>query len=147
MASTTANEITTSSARLYVDGAGILIIRPFEKVAEHHTVEEAKENVRAMRTLCADRNRPALIDLRMVKFQGRDSRDVYMAPENNTMLTAKALIAGSAMSRAVANFFVALEAGRIPTKLFGSDDEALSWLKRYIVDARAPVSVMGRPRG
>lgn len=68
----------------------------------------------------------SLVDLRQVDTIDRPAREFFM--DSNAHYRAVALVAGSASTRMLANFFMGLKRGAIPVRMFTSEDEALAWL-------------------
>ena len=69
----------------------------------------------------------SLVDLRQVASIDRPAREFFM--DRNPNYRAVALVAGSASTRMLANFFLGLKRGSIPVKMFTSDADAVAWLQ------------------
>ncbi len=69
----------------------------------------------------------SLVDLREVDSIDRPAREFFM--DSNDDYRAVALVAGSASTRMLANFFLRLKRGENPVKMFTSEPEALAWLQ------------------
>lgn len=69
----------------------------------------------------------SLVDLREVDSIDRPAREFFM--DSNADYRAIALVAGSAATRMLANFFLRLKRGENPVKMFTSDADALAWLQ------------------
>lgn len=72
----------------------------------------------------------SLVDLRDVRSIDRPAREFFM--EANGGYQAVALLAGSAATRMLANFFMGLKRGAIPVKMFTAEAPAVEWLHRQI---------------
>jgi hypothetical protein len=70
----------------------------------------------------------SLVDLRQVESIDRPAREFFM--DRNPNYRAVALIAASASTRMLANFFMGLKRGVIPVKMFTSEADAVAWLQR-----------------
>ena len=69
----------------------------------------------------------SLVDLRRVASIDRPAREFFM--DRNPNYRAVALIAASASTRMLANFFMGLKRGVIPVKMFTSEADAVAWLQ------------------
>ncbi|GAA2734989.1 hypothetical protein GCM10009867_16310 [Pedococcus aerophilus] len=69
----------------------------------------------------------SLVDLRQVASIDRPAREFFM--DRNPNYRAVALVAGSASTRMLANFFLGLKRGSIPVKMFTSEADAVAWLQ------------------
>ena len=68
-----------------------------------------------------------LVDLREVASFDRPAREFFM--NQHAGYLAVALLAGSASTRMLANFFLGLRRGVIPVKMFTAEVDALAWLQ------------------
>jgi hypothetical protein len=69
----------------------------------------------------------SLVDLRQVASIDRPAREFFM--DGNPNYRAVALVAASASTRMLANFFMGLKRGAIPVKMFTSEADAVAWLQ------------------
>ena len=69
----------------------------------------------------------SLVDLREVDSIDRPAREYFM--NNSAGYRAVALVASSAATRMLANFFMGLKRGPIPVRMFTTKADALVWLK------------------
>lgn len=72
---------------------------------------------------------PLLVDIREVASIDRDSREFFKSTEAN--YAAIALLAGSAATRMMANFFLRVNRGGNPVKMFTVEADALVWLHAH----------------
>ena len=75
---------------------------------------------------------PVLVLLDQVKKVDRDARALFSSQESKEAFSAVALVAGNPVSRILANFFLGLNRVPLPTKLFGTPDEARAWLVQFV---------------
>lgn len=68
----------------------------------------------------------SLVDLREVASIDRPAREFFM--NESAGYRAVALVAASASTRMLANFFMGLKRGAIPVKMFTEETDALAWL-------------------
>jgi hypothetical protein len=120
----------TRTGKIWLDADGIMRIVTFPGVED--TMDDAKQNVAACAKLAAGKPRPTLIDMRNLKAQSREVRAYYTGPETARLNLAIAILVDSPMSRVIGNFFLGFNKTDAPTKLFKSEDEALTWLKGFL---------------
>ena len=70
---------------------------------------------------------PVLVDSRGAGTMDRPSRELFKSSDGSFACTA--ILAGSAVNRMVANFFLGLNQTAAPVRLFTSEAEALGWLR------------------
>lgn len=126
-------EVTTQTTRHVLRADGVVVSSPRSGVDSPQTLEDARQNVEAIRSLCRNVRRPLLLDLRTVKYQSREVRDFYMRPESSAHLTAIAMLSGNALSRAFINVFLQHRQTTVPMQLFSSEHQALEWLKQFVL--------------
>jgi hypothetical protein len=68
-----------------------------------------------------------LVDIRQSGSIDRPARELFMYSEE--YFESFALLAGSAATRMMANFFLGLNRGPIPVRMFTSEAEAVGWLR------------------
>jgi len=68
-----------------------------------------------------------LVDIRELGSIDRPARELFMY--SNEYFASTALLAGSAATRMVANFFLGLNRGPIPVRMFTSEADAVGWLR------------------
>lgn len=68
-----------------------------------------------------------MVDLRNVDSIDRPAREFFMDLDEG--YRAVAVVAGSPATRMLANFFIGLNRGVIPVKMFTADADALAWLQ------------------
>ena len=72
---------------------------------------------------------PILVDMRGMTALERPAREHFLSDQGG--VAAIALLAGSAVNRMIANFFIGLRRMPVPIRSFTSQDEAVSWLKEH----------------
>ena len=93
---------------------------------------DAKDVIRAVGSLCGGVRRPVLVDLRELRSMSRDCRKYFAGPETAATEAAAALLVVSPIARAIGNFFMGLNKPLLPTRLFTSEDDALTWLRGFV---------------
>jgi hypothetical protein len=122
-------EIRTQSS-VYVRRAdGIVVQTPIEGTTQ--TLDDAKENVTTFQMLTEGRQTPLLVDGRPSYRQKPGVREYYASPAAAKNLAAMALLIGSSSGRFLFNLFLALSRPSTPTRVFTSEQEAITWLLRF----------------
>ena len=130
---TPANEIRvieTPTARYSLMENGIVYGQAKNGIAE--TLDTARENIRALRDVCAGKPAPVIVDIRMAKTISADARDHYAGEQAADIQLALALLIGNSISRLIGNFFLTLHQPLMPTRLFTNEAEAIKWLEGYL---------------
>lgn len=71
-----------------------------------------------------------LIDISGLKSMTHEAREIYADAKG---LEAVALLAGSPVATIIGNFYMGMKrASRVPTRMFSSEDKAISWLKERL---------------
>lgn len=107
------------------------ILRAWAAPGSEDTVEEAREQLNIMRKPARGRRLPALAEIRKIKSTSREARQFYGCEEYAKIVCAAAIIA-SPVSQVIGNFYLDLNRGVYPLKLFLSEDLALDWLKGFL---------------
>jgi hypothetical protein len=124
-------QITTlKSGQFWVDAEGLL--RGKASAAAEQDLAEARAQIAAQRALGVSLPRPFLMDIREARSLSRDARAFYASAETGTVFSATALLVSSPVSRAIGNFFIGLNKPSMPTRLFGSEAEAVEWLRTFL---------------
>jgi hypothetical protein len=110
--------------------AGVLAVVPFDGASD--TADTAADSVRIQLTHLRARGRRAgtIVFMDQVASQNSGARDVYRTAPDPTLQTCFALVGGTMFGRAVSSVFIGLNPPRVPTRLFGTYQEALSWIRQ-----------------
>ena len=73
---------------------------------------------------------PILVDIRRSGGISREAR-TYLGDPMGTY-AALALLVGSVATQMIANFFIALNHPKIPTRIITDEEKALQWLRGYV---------------
>ncbi|MBF0352680.1 MAG: hypothetical protein HQM11_16730 [SAR324 cluster bacterium] len=107
------------------------IVRMIYETNAQLVLEDARNNVELVNKLTGNKKRPLLVDARHSKSVDKAAR-AYLASEGAKNLSAFAILVESPLSRMIGNFFIGLDKGPIPTRLFTSETEALRWLGEFL---------------
>ncbi len=91
----------------------------------------AQEAVKLRKQYCNNEEYPHLIKDHSVAKMTKDARDYFSSPEATEGIAAAAVITNSLFKRTMVNFFVNVTRPKIPVKMFGTEDEAMYWLKDW----------------
>lgn len=136
----------TKNSKYYEVEPGVLAILPHPGTFD--TEADARENVdfqhdyfRKVGGGCT------VIFFERMAGQDKDARRVFQETPIPSIFFGAALVGGTLLSRAMGSFFLGLAKPRIPTKFFGSTDEAIGWSRARIAQARAASTGTGGGNG
>lgn len=99
---------------------------------------DAQEAVAATSRVAGGHRVPILVDVRGVVSETRECRQYFVGQEAEKVCEKVALWVSSPLSRIIASFFLRLTSQPMPTRVFGSDEEAIAWLLQPSNDGRKP---------
>jgi hypothetical protein len=123
---TTTTTIETRTETISRDDEGIL--RCKIKRTAVHTLEDAKENVRATAQLSNGARLPLILDARSTPSLSREARAYYTGEENAKVVRATAMIIDSTVGKIIGNFFIRVNRPPFPIRLFSTEASAHAWL-------------------
>lgn len=124
------NEIITQTERIVLDDSGIVKCKAFK--GSLLTLENAKENIEAVKTLANGKTVPVLVDITETKGGDKEARDYLASKEVASVQSACALLVSSPLSQLIGNFFLGLNKTHFPTRLFKDEGKAIDWLKKFL---------------
>lgn len=94
-------------------------------------LEGARSSVDAIVKICLERGRKVrlIVDIRNIGTLSREARIEYQSERSAASVLGNALIVDSGVSRVIGNFFIGLNKGSMPTRLFTTVDAARAWLE------------------
>ena len=95
-------------------------------------LEDARENLEAVRQFGNGKRVAVLVDIRDAKGASKECRAYFASEEAAKIQSACALLVASPLSRLIGNFFIGLNKTKFPTKLFSNEAEAMDWLKNFL---------------
>jgi hypothetical protein len=119
----------SDNADFYEVEEGLLAIVPFEGSSDDE--KTAKQSVQIQHDYLRPRGRRAgvIVFMDPLVEQHASARIVYRDGPDPAFVTCYALVGGTVFGRAVGSIFIGLSRPRVPTKLFGSLDDARAWAK------------------
>lgn len=109
---------------------GIVVLRVRDGARQ--TVAHARQNVATLDRLTGGEPRPCLLDMRAPNTTERGVREFYASKEGSRPVLAMAVLMPPSVMRMLGNLFLAFTAPLHPTRLFGAEDEALAWLRKFV---------------
>ncbi|MEM6926527.1 MAG: hypothetical protein AAF602_06350 [Myxococcota bacterium] len=94
----------------------------------------ARENVAFQVGTFRDRGTPGvvLVFFDRMTSQDVDARRVYATEIDREWLAGSALVGGTFLGRAMASFFMGLSRPKVPTRMFGTTEDALRWGRQLL---------------
>ena len=130
MGTSTSVAYETDTATLTVDESGI--VRVVIKAGASLGLEDMRRHFRVGMQHDGGKQRPVMVDTRLVKAVSREARAYACGPEAAALVSAQAVVVGSPVSRIIGSFFLGLNKPGFPTRMFTSEDEAADWLKGFL---------------
>lgn len=126
------NVIETRSAQIWLESDGIVraVIRPS---ADELTLQDAIENIAAIKVVAGEMRRPVLSDIRQTVGASKAHRDHFSDEEASSIVLAGAVLISSPLSRMIGNFFMQVNSPPYSVRLFTSEEQALDWLRGFRV--------------
>jgi len=124
------HERSTRICKLSVGADGICRLH-YEAHAEI-SLEDAQEVLAAYHAIRQDKKLPLLVDTKSIESFAREARQYFASDEISADATAAAILVGTPVSQVLGNFYLGLTNPRLPSRLFTSEDEALTWLKGFV---------------
>ncbi|MDH5365629.1 MAG: hypothetical protein OEW67_01480 [Cyclobacteriaceae bacterium] len=120
------NKIKTKTSTVYIEND---ILRVDYMADVRISISDAIENVEAEKELISSLIKmPLLVDIRNVKSIESEARDYFTGVESQQIISKAALWTDSPISNMIGNFFIGLNKGTVPVKLFSNKDKAITWL-------------------
>ena len=119
--------IDLNVADVWINDDGVIWMR--FKPCEAHTLEDAIAVVKAHNDLAGNQQVPVIADIREVSVGAdRQAREYYVAEESSRLKLGMAMLVKSPMQRMLGNIFFRINRPPYPSKMFSSEEKALSWL-------------------
>ncbi len=123
-------EIITQTERIVLDDSGIVICTVFKGALLN--LDNAKENILAVKKMANGKVIPVLVDIRQAKGVDKEARAYLAGTEAGAVQNACALLVGSPLSQLIGNFFLGLNKTQFPTRLFNNEEKAMQWLTKFL---------------
>lgn len=117
--------LRSSVASIHVED-GILVYEYFDGAVVND--EAASETMELGRSL-VDSPLPTLVLMKKVRRVSQGARSLFSSKDNQAISRTVALVVGSPISRVIGNFFLGLDRGNFPTRIFNDRKAATDWLR------------------
>lgn len=95
-------------------------------------LNEAKENIEAVKAIANGKIIPVLVDITQSKGATKEARAYLASADVAKVQSACALLISSSLSQLIGNFFLGLNKTKFPVKLFKDEAKAIEWLKTFL---------------
>jgi hypothetical protein len=111
---------------------GVLAVVPLDGSTD--TADTAADSVRIQLSHLRTTGRRAgtIVFMDYVAAQSSGAREAYRTEPDPIFQTGFALVGSSMFGRAVSSVFMGLHPPRVPTRMFGTFEEALSWIRQTV---------------
>jgi hypothetical protein len=122
----------SSNAEFFEVEPQVLAIVPFDGASDSEA--SARESVRIQLDHLRARGRRAGVIVFLDRIVAQDSaaRTVYRDAPDSAFQACFALVGSSAFGRAVGSIFLGIHPPRVPTKMFGTFEEAVAWIRKTV---------------
>ncbi len=120
----------TGNADFFEIEPGVLAVVPFDGSSD--TANTAAESVRLQLDHLRARGQRAgvVVFMDRIVAQSSGAREVYRDAPDPTFQICFALVGSTLFGRAVSSVFMGLHPPRVPTRMFGTFEEALTWIRQ-----------------
>lgn len=121
----------TDNASFYLADPRAIVVVPDEGRPDDETTARQSMSLQAAHWQAQGRRGATIVLMDRVVHQSKDARRVYQLEVNPSRFTVCCLVSSSMFGRAVASVFVGLSRPAVPTRMFGSVDQALQWARAH----------------
>lgn len=119
----------SDNADFYELEEGVLAVVPFEGTNDGASTARQSVQIQHDYLRAQGRRASVLVFMDRVVEQDASARAVYRDFPDPAFIACYALVGGTAFGRAVGSIFIGISRPRVPTKLFGTFEEALAWAR------------------
>lgn len=112
---------------------GVLAVVPFDGTSDDASTAEESIRIQLQHLRTKGSRAGVLVFVDRVAQQDAGARTVYRDAPDPAFHACFALIGGTVFGRAVGSIFIGLHPPRVPTRLFGTQEEGLAWARSMIV--------------
>lgn len=107
------------------------IVRTRVKPGAEIDLKMARENSKAVNSFFTGSKFPLLVDTRAIKSMTRDARQHFTIRNRDSHVNRLAIVIKSPVSKVIANFFMGVNKPDVPSKIFNSEEKAITWLIQF----------------
>lgn len=119
----------TNNATFYLADPRAIVVVPDEGLPDDEVTARQSVALQAAHWQARGQRGATIVLMDRVVHQSKDARRVYQVEVNPASFTVCGLVSSSVFGRAVASVFVGLSRPAVPTRMFGSVDQALQWAR------------------
>ncbi len=123
---------TSSNADFYEIEPQILAVVPFDGTTDDAASARQSVAIQLEHLRKTGRRAGIVVFMDRVVQQDSGARTVYRELPDPALQLCFALIGGTPFGRAASSIFIGLSPPKVPTRMFGSLDEALAWVRTRI---------------
>lgn len=97
------------------------------------SLEKAKVISHEVETITGDKLHANLVDIRNMTFMSGDARK-YFGEKNKKTVIAVAILSNATFHKPLVNLYLKFTRPSLPTKVFNTEKDALSWLKERLAN-------------
>jgi hypothetical protein len=122
----------SSNADFFEVEPGVLAVVPFDGITDNATT--AAESIRVQLEYLRPKGLRAgvLVFMDRVAQQDSGARTVYREAPDPAFQACFALVGSTIFGRAVGSVFIGLHPPRVPTRMFGTLEEAVAWIRETV---------------
>lgn len=120
---------STAGADFYVTDSDAVLIIPKAGFVDSAQLAQQKCDFLNAYARQAGRKFGIAVVVANILTQDAETRRVYQTQVSNGMYYGLAMVVDSALSRAIASFFMGLSKPSVPTQLFGTIEKCIEWFK------------------
>jgi hypothetical protein len=109
---------------------GVLAVVPFDGSTDSADTASESIQIQLAHLRASGRRAGTIVFMDHVASQSSGARDVYRNAPDPTFQTGFALVGSTMFGRAVSSVFIGLNPPRVPTRMFGTLQEAVAWIRQ-----------------
>jgi hypothetical protein len=122
----------SSNADFFELEPGVLVVVPHDRSADDEASARESIELQLSHLRAHGRRAGTIVLMDPVIEQTAGARSVYRTAPDPAFQACFALVGGTPFGRAVGSVFIGLHPPRVPTRLFGTFEEALAWVRKTV---------------
>jgi hypothetical protein len=120
----------SGNAEFFEIEPGVLAVVPFDGSTDSAATAGESITIQLAHLRASGRRAGTVVFMDHVASQNSGARDVYRNAPDPTFQTGFALVGSTMFGRAVSSVFIGLNPPRVPTRMFGTLQEAVAWIRQ-----------------